>query len=322
MNTPIQLARSKHDRLRGALIGLAIGDALGAAIEFKLPGSFKPVMGFREGGPHGLAAGEWTDDTSMALALAESLSKGEFNLDDQAGEYLEWYRTGKYSVNGHCFDIGIQTSRALTRFEAYGDVNSSGDPSEQASGNGSIMRLAPVAMRYSSLYPTDIAQLGEYCDQSSIPTHRSPICRAACRYLGTAIAALISGEDRGIVLSPDWPALAQIGPLHESIAKTSRGEYRTKLPSQINGGGYVADSLEASIWAFHDSPDFKTAVLRAVNLGDDADTTGAVCGQVAGAYFGESGIPMEWRTGLARMDLIDVALNGLIGKKLSDELDN
>jgi ADP-ribosyl-[dinitrogen reductase] hydrolase len=294
------------------LIGLAVGDALGAAVEFKLPGSFKPVIGFREGGPHGLAAGEWTDDTSMALALAESLSHGEFNLDDQICEYLDWYRSGKYSVNGRCFDIGIQTSRALTRYEAYGDINTSGDPSEQASGNGSIMRLAPVAMRYSSLYPNNVAQLANYCEMTSIPTHRSPICRSACRYIGTLIAALIAGEERSIVLSPEWPALDAIGPLHEAIAKTSRGEYWSKLPSQINGGGYVADSLEASMWAFHDSSDFKTAVLRAVNLGDDADTTGAVCGQLAGAYFGESGIPLEWRTGLAKMDMIDHALNGLI----------
>ena len=300
------------DRMRGALIGLAVGDALGAAVEFKLPGTFKPVTGFRGGGPHGLAPGEWTDDTSMALALADSLIEAEFDIDDQVNRYLSWYRTGEYSVTGRCFDIGIQTSRALTRYEAYGDVESSGDQAEEASGNGSIMRIAPIAIRYVSLVHENIAQLADYADRSSIPTHRSPICRSACRYLGSVIAALISGEDRDLVLSPKWPALLDIGPLHPSISQVISGSYLNKLPSQMNGGGYVVECLEAALWAFYDSSDYKTTVLRAVNLGDDADTTGAVAGQLAGAYWGESGIPEEWRSGLARIDMIDRPLRALI----------
>jgi len=304
-------AGSQLDRLRGVLIGLAIGDALGAAVEFKRPGTFTPVVGYRDGGPHGLAPGEWTDDTSMALALADSLATAVFDIDDQAKRYLEWYRTGKYSVTGSCFDIGIQTSRSLSRYEAYGDANSSGDAAEQASGNGSIMRLAPIPIRYASLYPDRVAELANYADESSIPTHRSPICRSACRYLATVIAALASGEKRETVLSTDWPALAEMGPLHPSVESVVLGSYLVKLPSQIRGSGYVVDSLEAALWAFHDSPNFRTAVLRAVNLGDDADTTGAVCGQLAGAYWGESGIPTEWREGLVRMDMIEMALAGL-----------
>ena len=122
---------SSVDRQRGTLLGLAVGDALGAAVEFKSPGTFPEVTGYRGGGPHGLATGAWTDDTSMALALADSIASVGWDLNDQARRYLAWWRKGEYSVNGHCFDIGITTQSALRRFEKTGDARTSGDPSEQ-----------------------------------------------------------------------------------------------------------------------------------------------------------------------------------------------
>ncbi len=131
------------DRRRGTLIGLAIGDALGAAVEFKRPGEFLPVTGYRADGPHRLAAGEWTDDTSMALALADSIGLVGWNLNDQAERYVDWWKNGRYSVNGRCFDIGITTRLALGRFQTGKDARKSSDRSPQSSGNGSIMRLAP-----------------------------------------------------------------------------------------------------------------------------------------------------------------------------------
>ena len=139
-----------NNRRRGALIGLTVGDALGAAVEFKSPGSFAPVTGYRSGGPHGLEAGEWTDDTSMALALADSIATEGWNLNDQADRYVQWWHTGKYSVNGRCFDIGITTRSALGNYVADKDALASGDRSDRASGNGSIMRLAPVPIRYAA----------------------------------------------------------------------------------------------------------------------------------------------------------------------------
>ena len=111
-----------RNRCRGTLIGLAVGDALGAAVEFRSPGSFAPVTGYRGGGPHGLNAGEWTDDTSMALALADSIATAGWNLNDQADRYVEWWKTGKYSVNGRCFDIGITTRSALGKYVAEKDA--------------------------------------------------------------------------------------------------------------------------------------------------------------------------------------------------------
>jgi ADP-ribosyl-[dinitrogen reductase] hydrolase len=304
------------DRSRGALIGLAVGDALGAAVEFKSPGSFAPVTGYRNGGPHRLEAGEWTDDTSMALALADSIATAGWDLNDQADRYVEWWKTGKYSVNGDCFDIGITTRSALGDYVAKKNALSSGGRSDRASGNGSIMRLAPVPIRYAYLYPTKIDELSRLAEESSLPTHASDQCLSACRYLATVLAALIQGESRETVLSPTWKPLQhlnEIKPLHPLIQEIAQGSFRQKQPPAIQGSGWVVKSLEASLWAFHDADTFEEAVLRAVNLGNDADTTGAICGQLAGAYWGESQIPSSLRSGLARMDMLEVALAGIVG---------
>lgn len=304
------------DRRRGALVGLAIGDALGAAIEFRSPGSFKPVTGYRDGGPHGLKPGEWTDDSSMALALADSIGSVGWDLDDQANRYLAWWRTGKYSVNGRCFDVGIQTRGALSRFQEHKNARESADTSERASGNGSIMRLAPVPIRYADLYPDNVVELSRLAEESSLPTHASEQCLSACRYLAIVLAAFMHGEAREEILSPAWKPLQKLNdikPLHPLIQAIALGSFRRKQPPEIKGSGWVVASLEAALWAFHDASDFEEAVLRAVNLGDDADTTGAVCGQLAGAFWGESGISDSWRSGLARMELLEEALKGVLG---------
>ncbi len=305
------------NRCRGALIGLAVGDSLGAAVEFKSPGKFPLVTGYRGGGPHGLNAGEWTDDTSMALALADSIGAVGWDINDQARRYIEWWQTGKYSVNGRCFDIGITTSRSLSRFVQTGNASSSGNTTESSSGNGSIMRLAPVSIRYRKLFPHDIESLCRLAEESSLPTHASEQCLAACRYMALVLAGLIHGEDRDKVLSPSWEPLAKLKavkllpPLIEAVVN---GSFRTKQPPEIRGSGWVVQSLEAALWAFHDADSFEEAVLKAVNLGDDADTTGAVCGQLAWAFWGEAGMPGSLRSGLARLDMIEKALEGITGK--------
>ncbi len=302
-------------RCRGALIGLAVGDALGAAIEFRSPGTFAPVTCYRSGGPHGLEPGEWTDDTSMALALADSLASAGWNLNDQADRYVQWWQTGKYSVNGRCFDIGITTRGALSSYLVDRDALASGDRSERASGNGSIMRLAPVPIRYADLYPGKVEEISRLAEESSLPTHASDQCVSACRYLATVLAALIRGEDRGVVLTPDWKPLRQLNeikPLHPLIQDVAQGSFRHKQPPAIQGSGWVVRSLEAALWAFHGADTFDEAVLKAVNLGDDADTTGAICGQLAGAFWGEASIPESLRSGLARVDMLETALAGIL----------
>jgi ADP-ribosylglycohydrolase len=176
------------------------------------------------------------------------------------------------------------------------------------------MRLAPVPIRYANLLHDDVHELARLAVESSLPTHASPQCLSACRYFSVVLAGLINGHDRAEVLASDWPPTVEIQgsePFHPAIAEISSGSFRQRQPPEIQGSGYVVRSLEAALWAFHDADDFEEAVLRAVNLGDDADTTGAVCGQLAGAYWGESGIKEKWRNKLARMDMIEKALKGL-----------
>jgi ADP-ribosylglycohydrolase len=315
-HAPASSRTLRQHRRRGVLLGLAVGDALGAAVEFAPRGSFAPVTGYRAGGPHRLAPGEWTDDTSMALALADSLAARGFDPADQARRYLAWWREGKYSVNGHCFDIGIATREALARIEQGASPSEAGDPADAKSGNGSIMRLAPVAIHYLHLFPEDLVTIGRHAAASSAPTHRSDKCLSACRYFAVVLAALMCGQTREEVLAADWAGLEElhrVTPLHPSILEVARGSYRRKAASDIRGSGYVVDSLEAALWAFHRAPTFADAVLAAVNLGDDADTTGAVCGQLAGAHFGVEGIPGEWLEGLAQRKWIEDAIARLGG---------
>jgi ADP-ribosyl-[dinitrogen reductase] hydrolase len=302
------------DRQRGALYGLAVGDALGAAVEFMPPGTFEPVTDYRAGGPHGLAPGEWTDDTSMALALADSIGQVGWDLNDQARRYVAWWQVGDYSVTGRCFDIGATTRLGLYRFLQSRDARQSGDTSPRSSGNGSIMRLAPVPIAYAHELYDETDHLIERLIESSLPTHGSPQCRSACAYLGLVLAGLLHGLSREEVLAPDWLPVVQLlagEAFDDEVAAIARGSFRLRQPPAIRGSGYVVQSLEAALWAFHAADDFGAAVLAAVNLGDDADTTGAVCGQLAGANWGESGIPESWKVGLARPDMLDSVLGPL-----------
>ena len=302
------------DRRRGALLGLAIGDALGAAIEFSRPGTFEPVTGYRAGGPHRLNPGEWTDDTSMALALAASMAEVGWDLNDQARRYVRWWRHGEYSVNGLCFDMGFTTRAALQRFEQTGDARNSASTQEGASGNGSIMRLAPVPIRFVQLFPDRIAALAVFAAESSVPTHASPQCISACQYLALILVGLMHGLDRDAVLSPNWEPLQRLRahyPFHPAVEEVAAGSFRRRAPPKIVGSGYVVRCLEAALWAFQGADNFRDAVLSAVNLGDDADTTGAVCGQLAGAHWGAGGISDEWLEGLARREEIEAAVQSL-----------
>jgi ADP-ribosyl-[dinitrogen reductase] hydrolase len=299
--------RRERDRAVGCLVGLAVGDALGAAVEFRAPGTFPPVTGMRGGGAHGLEPGEWTDDTSMALALADSILEAGWDIDDQARRYVEWWRHGRYSVNGECFDIGITTASALEVFELSGDARTSGRPEPTSAGNGSIMRLAPVAIATAHRYPADLEGLVSRCVESSLPTHRATQALSACAAFGVILAALIQGESKDVVLDADWPVwdhLRAFFPLHSEVEAVISGSHRRHEPPDIVGSGYVVRSLEAALWAFGRHEDFESAVLAAVNLGDDADTTGAICGQLSGARLGVAAIPDNWLAELAWADEI------------------
>lgn len=277
-----------RDRAVGALVGLAVGDAVGTTLEFERPGSFAPIDDMVGGGPFALKAGQWTDDTSMAMCLAESIiDTGELDPADQLRRYVAWWRHGHWSSTGRCFDIGATTSAALRRFETTGAVVDNPVDQESAA-NGSLMRLAPVPIRWHA----DVEEAARRSGESSRTTHGADRPVDACRVYGAMIAALIRGATLDEVLDPGfW----RFGTLHPAVEAVARGSWRQKEPPSIRGSGYVVDALEAALWAVGGAVDFRDAVLRAANLGDDADTTAAIAGQLAGAWWGYGGIPERWR---------------------------
>ncbi len=282
------------EKFRGAWLGLAVCDALGTTLEFKSPGTFEPIHTIVGGGPFGLKPGQWTDDTSMAICLAESLvERNGFDAADQMQRYVRWYREGHRSSTGVCFDIGNTTLNALRQFEVEGNPFS-GDAHELSAGNGSIMRLCPIPM----FYALRLDQLQERAVDSSRTTHGNAFAIDACRLLSNITVGALRGLAKHSLLAPEFDITngrMPVGTLASKIESIRAGSYKRKQPPEIKGAGFVVKSLEAALWAFHTTDSFESGALAAVNLGDDADTTGAVYGQLAGAFYGEDAIPTEGR---------------------------
>lgn len=299
------------DRARGALLGLAVGDALGATLEFEPRDAHPHHTEMLGGGPYILAPGQWTDDTAMALALADSLlaareqgAPGDFNPRDLAERFVAWWRKGEYSCTGSCFDIGMTTAAALARFEQTGDPYA-GSSNPRDAGNGSVMRVAPVA-----LFALDDAEAADRSarDQSLI-THAAPQAVEACAFFVQLLRAAIQGQTD--VLRPrDWAGDA-------AIRAIATGSWRSKPRSEIRSTGFVIDTLEAALWSIGSTDSFEDALVLAVNLGGDADTVGAVTGQLAGALYGACAIPERWFMPLAWRDRIAATADQLLSDRSS-----
>ncbi len=293
------------------MLGLAACDAVGTTLEFMPPGTFEPISDMVGGGPFKLKAGEWTDDTSMALCLAASLIECfGFDAKDQMERYVRWWREGYMSSNGECFDIGNTVSAALAKFEKNGSNPYAGSTDPYTAGNGSIMRLAPVPL----VYFNDAANAVEKSAESSRTTHGATVAVDACRYMAAIIVGALNGESKETLLGANYgpePGYWDKFPLCKEIAEIAGGSFKTNEPPTIKGSGYAAKALEAALWAFYKSDDFKTGCLLAANLGDDADTTAAIYGQIAGAYLGVDAIPAQWLAKVADRAKIE---------KLADDL--
>ncbi|MEO0794498.1 MAG: ADP-ribosylglycohydrolase family protein [Verrucomicrobiota bacterium] len=285
------------ERYYGSLLGLAVGDALGASVEGLAPGMFTPVNNFRGGGLFQVEPGEWTDDTALAMCLAESLiARNGFNPADAIDRFRQWWRAGYWSSRDDAFGIGKTTQAAIEYYEAEG-APFAGLSTERSMTNGSIMRLSPVPLYYAHSPKEAIA----YSGQSSKLTHAARICIDACRYFGGLIVGAANGVEKEVLLQPGFAPVQGIWlsqPLCGEIEIVARGSYWEKAPPAIRGSSGVAQCLEAALWAFACTDNFPDGVLAAVNLGEDADTTAAVYGQLAGAYYGIRDIPEQWRDGI------------------------
>ncbi|TPN53903.1 ADP-ribosylglycohydrolase family protein [Mesorhizobium sp. B1-1-7] len=297
---PSRDIETTRDRAIGALLGLAVGDAVGAAIEFSSKPEFTLIEDMIGGGPHGLEPGEWTDDTAMALALAESLDTNpELDPGDLMDRFVNWWKDGAYSCTGSCFDIGITTRGALDRYRRTGDPYA-GSLDPRSSGNGALMRLSPVAIRHwrSLEAALDVAQ------RQTRTTHGSPPTIDASCALARLLVKAIEGHPLTELLT---------GPEADAVEGGFRGVHR----NEINGSGFVSESLQAALWAVNRTTDFRSAILLAANLGNDADTTAAIAGQLAGAVYGASGIPEDWLTKLAWRDLLESRADQLFEASLT-----
>lgn len=272
------------------------------------------------GGPFHLKPGQWTDDTSMALCLAESLVECRgFDPDDQMKRYIRWWRQGHLSSTGRCFDIGTTTRRALEEYERRlarnpvpsEDMAYCGSTHPDSAGNGSLMRLAPVVLYFAN----DPENAISYASLSSRTTHAATEAVDACRYFAGLLVGALQGRPKEELLAPRFTPVEGLWsrqPLTPAIDTIAHGSFKSKSESEIRGSGYVVPSLEAALWSFHTTTDFRSGILAAVNLGDDSDTTSAICGQLAGAFYGVEAIPPEWRQILAHRDRIEKLALALI----------
>ena len=287
------------DRSQGSLLGLAAGDAVGTTLEFKQRDTYEHLTDMVGGGPFSLPVGAWTDDTSMALCLAVSLiEKKGFNAVDQMERYRRWQYQGYFSSTGECFDIGGTVSAALDKFATTGEPYS-GSTADSSAGNGSLMRLAPIVAFY---YPDKVKVL-HYARESSRTTHGAAECLDACSILSALLVRAIAGADKSRILDK---LHIEAGSAYTN--RIANMEFKELGRDQIKGSGYVMESLEAALWCFYKTDSFKEAILLAANLGDDADTTAAICGQIAGAHYGASRIPNEWMEKLVmKEDIVTIS---------------
>ena len=290
---PSTTADSIRDRAAGAFLGLAVGDALGTTLEFCSRDAQARLEDMIGGGYFDLPPGAWTDDTAMALALADSLLATRDTLDcrDLMDRFVRWWRDGDYSCTGRCFDIGTTTSEALARYERTGEpLAGSTDPG--TAGNGSLMRLAPVALRFWH----DSPRLVSTAEDQSRTTHGAEQAVDACRAFAGLLGEAIAGSPRADLLaSRPFEGAPR-------ITRIMAGSWRGRPRDTIHSSAYVVHTLEAALWSVARTADFRGAVLLAANLACDADTVAAVTGQLAGALYGLSGIPDRWLDRLACRD--------------------
>lgn len=300
---------AQRDRAVGALVGLAVGDAIGTSLEFSERDTNPALTDMVGGGPFSLEPGQWTDDTAMALALGDSLLvHGCFDEGDLMSRFWAWYDHGAYSCTGACFDIGMATRDALMDWKRSGNPVA-GNTNPMSAGNGSLMRLAPVPIRYWRR--RDV--LADIAARQSRTTHGAEEAVDACVFFGRLLADAIAG----VPADPLRGGAGHSG-LSPAITAMAHGEWRGKARNMIHSSGYVVHTLEAALWCVDQSRSFAEAVLIAANLGDDADTVAAVTGQLAGAIYGRDAIPRHWRERLAWTARIEAIAHELFDASLRE----
>ena len=304
------MGRSHQDIIKSILFGVAVGDALGVSAEFSSREELraKPVTGMAGYGKHGQPPGTWSDDSSLTFCLAEALTE-RFDLKVIGQNFVRWRQEGFWTARGKVFDIGGTTARAITRLASGVKPETAGDDDENSNGNGSLMRILPLLL-YIAEKPA--GERFRITQQVSSLTHRHMRSVTACfiylelaRYLSIGMKKSDAYKSVRVVTAGHLSALNVPREERRLFDRLLKGNIQDMPEERIKSTGYVLDTLEASIWCLMTTDSYREAVLKAVNLGGDTDTAGAVTGGLAGLLYGYKNIPEEWIDTLARKDDIE-----------------
>ncbi|GAA6619115.1 ADP-ribosylglycohydrolase family protein [Scytonema sp. NUACC26] len=303
---------SMTSKVLSGLMGLCVGDALGVPVEFtsRAERSRSPVTSMQGYGTWDVPPGTWSDDSSLTFCLAESLCEG-FSLDAIAQSFWRWYNNNHWTARGEVFDVGNTTFLAITNIKQGVPPLEAGEKSERSNGNGSLMRILPIAYYHKIL---TFSELISRTHQVSCITHAHLRSQMACGIYISIAVALLEGANpntayqQGLKNIEDIYSNAKYASERSHFTRVMSGEIAQLSEESINSSGYVIDTLEASLWCLLNSSSYAEAVLKAVNLGEDTDTTAAVTGGLAAIYYGVENIPKEWIEQVARKDdIIDLA---------------
>lgn len=300
----------KNFNLNNGIIGLAIGDALGVPAEFKSREELKryPITDMIGDGTYNLPAGTWSDDTSMTLATIDSIiSTGTINPNDMANKFLNWFRNAEYTATNETFDIGRTTLQSLAKYELkLYDASNCGEDNEYSNGNGSLMRILPIAYYIYYKDVTDNQEIYNIVKQVSSITHAHEVSILGCYIYVRFALELLNGKDK-------VEAYNNIKKLDYSMFNNTTIDKYSRIlnnniqnfdEENISSSGYVVSTLEATMWLFLNSNDYNNTILRAVNLGEDTDTVAACAGGLLGIYYGIENIKSSWKQNLKRYDYI------------------
>ncbi len=297
------------ETIQAGILGLAVGDALGVPVEFKSRQELdrNPVQGMRSGGSHGQPAGTWSDDSSMALCLLESLTGG-LDYQDMMTRFLRWAEEGYLTARGETFDMGMATRKALVKFVQGAPALECGGKQEFDNGNGSLMRILPLALYLRAQMGPDFPanpRAYEIIHNASRLTHAHPISLICCGVYCAAANAMAADGDLqalhdAVEQAKAFYRASDLAPWLERFQQTDVGTLAVMPRDMMESGGYALHTLEAALWCLLHTENFQDCALAAVNLGQDTDTTAAVAGGLAGLRYGLSSIPGPWLETLAK----------------------
>ena len=319
MKEMIGMTKNTNIMLNGVM-GVIVGDALGCPVQFmsREEVAEKPVTGMRGYGTFNLPEGSWTDDSSLTIALLESLNRKEgVDLDDIMENFMKWLHKGEFTPYGYSYDIGNGTMQAINRYRRYRDTKKCGGSEEWNNGNGSLMRILPVC-----IYASEMMSKGEFSDRDAIETvhavgsltHAHIRSNIACGLYFFMVHQILNGS--GSLKERLQEGLSKGFAFYESFLADKENLHFydrlrdltafAKLPSDvIISSGYVVDTLEAAVWSLVTTDSFENALIKAVNLGEDTDTVGAVTGGLGGLFYGYDAIPGAWLEAVKRREWIE-----------------